>query len=33
MSAHFDVDDFILNFDPAAPQARFSAPGAGLAGC
>jgi Phosphorylase superfamily len=23
MSSHFDVDDFILNFDPAAPQARF----------
>jgi nucleoside phosphorylase len=23
MRGHFDVDDFVLNFDPAAPQARF----------
>jgi Phosphorylase superfamily len=26
---HLDVDDFILNFDPAAPQARFVAAGFG----
>ena len=25
MSDHFDIGDFILNFDPAAPQARFRA--------
>jgi hypothetical protein len=29
MRGHFDVDDFILNFDPAAPQARFLAEGFG----
>jgi len=23
MNDHFDIDDFILNFDPAAPQGRF----------
>jgi hypothetical protein len=29
MRGHLDVDDFILNFDPAAPQARFLAGGIG----
>jgi nucleoside phosphorylase len=30
MRAHFGIDDFILNFDPAAPQARFVTSSMGL---